>query len=156
MLIPVGFIVGAPIYGRLTDRFLRNKVNVLIQVVAIQAGLWGFLVYGGGFIGKSGMVPILLAFGATAGGFATALWGLVRETTAESVLGLVSGMLNPAPFLGVAAMQTMTGALMDRVGRVAGNYPPEAYADAFTACLLVMLGCLLLCAGLRKRLYRPI
>ncbi len=152
LLIPLGFIVGAPLYGRLTDRFFRNKVQVLLQVLAIQTVLWAVLAFCPGVLGEEGMIPLLLLMGATAGGFATALWGLVRDTTEENVLGRVTGFLNPAPFLGVAVLQVVTGAVLDRVGRIGEAYPAHAYEKAFLVCLVVMGLCLVLCAGFRKRL----
>ena len=63
-------------------------------------------------------------------------------------------MLNPAPFLGVALLQVVTGAILDRVGRVDEMYPPEAYQQAFLVCLLVVVGSLVMTVLLRKRLAR--
>jgi len=38
------------------------------------------------------------------------------------------------------------------MGRVEGMYPPAACRDAFVVCLLIVVGCLVLCVILRKQL----
>ncbi|MBW2343204.1 MAG: hypothetical protein JRF53_04185 [Deltaproteobacteria bacterium] len=54
--------------------------------------------------------------------------------------------------MGVAILQVWTGAILDRVGRVDGVYPPEAYNDVFLIFLLITVSCLILFACLRKHL----
>ncbi|MFO7601862.1 MAG: MFS transporter [Candidatus Desulfacyla sp.] len=152
MLVPVGFMVGAPVFGRLADRLFQDKANMLITTLVMESAIWGVLTFGWQVTGPSAMGVILFFMGALAGGFATALWALVNETTSREILGSVSGFLNTAPFLGVAAMQVMTGYLLDRSGQVNGAYPPEACQSAFLACLIVTMVCLALCAGFKKAL----
>jgi sugar phosphate permease len=155
MLIPVGFVVGAPVFGRLADRIFQNKVNLLIMMLAPETVIWVLLTYGWAMIGVPVMALMLFLLGALTGGFTTGLWALVNDTTAREILGSVSGFLNTAPFLGVAAMQVVSGWLLDRSGRmVEGIFPPEAFQAAFLSCLLVMAGCLALCVGFRKQLAR--
>ena len=150
MLIPVGFILGAPISGWIVDRIFHSKVDALLCFLALMAGIWVILASGCHALSTISMIIILLSMGGIAGGFATNLWALVRETTPTSILGLTSGLLNPFPLLGPAILQGWTGAILDRVGRVDGIYPPAAYKNAFMVCLLFVIGCLILCAVLRK------
>jgi sugar phosphate permease len=152
MLVPIGFMVGAPVFGRLADRLFQDKVNMMIMTLLLEGVIWGFLTFGWHITGRSVMGVMLFFMGALSGGFATALWALVNETTSREILGSVSGLLNTAPFLGVAAMQVITGYLLDRTGQFNGTYPPEAFKAAFLACLLVMVGCLVLCTGFRQTL----
>jgi len=152
MLVPIGFMVGAPVFGRLADRLFQDKVNMLITTLVLEGAIWGFLTFVWRIAGPSAMGVVLFCMGVLAGGFATALWALVNETTPREILGGVSGLLNTAPFLGVAAMQVITGHLLDRAGQVNGTYPPEAFKAAFFACLVVMAGCLAVCTGFRKAL----
>ena len=156
MLIPVGFAVGAPVFGRVADRVFQNKVTMLIMMLAPKTAIWVIFTYGWHITGIPAMGFMLFLLGALTGGFTTGLWALVNETTAREILGSVSGFLNTAPFLGMAAMQVLTGWLLDRAGRgVEGAYPPEAFQAAFLSCLLVMAGCLVLCIGFRKQLSKP-
>jgi MFS family permease len=60
-------------------------------------------------------------------------------------MGSISGWLNPAPFLGIAFLQVLTGAILDRSGRVLEIYPPAAFQNAFWACMLTAGICLALC-----------
>jgi predicted MFS family arabinose efflux permease len=154
LLIPVGFILGAPLFGWLTDRVLHNKVHVLIFVMLIHTLIWAKLTFAGTALGTGGMVFLLLVMGCSAGGFGTTFWALVRETTPEQVMGITSGLINPAAFLGVAIIQVWTGNILDRVGRVSGMYPPAAYAEAFLGCFLIIVVCVLLCTCFSKKVYR--
>ncbi|MBW2562087.1 MAG: hypothetical protein JRE40_14710, partial [Deltaproteobacteria bacterium] len=88
------------------------------------------------------------------GGLFTMLWTHIRESTPSAVLGVTLGLLNPFPMLGIAVFQVWTGAVLDRVGRVNGIYPPEAYQNAFFLCLAVTVGCLVIALLARKKLFR--
>jgi sugar phosphate permease len=154
MLIPIGFIIGAPVFGRLTDRVFTNRVNVLFTILAVQTLIWACLTYGETLLGLGGIIALLLVMGALGGGFATAIWALVRKSTPDRIVGATMGFLNPAPFLGVAVMQYWTGTILDRTGRIEGMYPAEAFRDANHVCLLVVGACLILCGFFRKRLNR--
>jgi len=57
---------------------------------------------------------------------------------------LISGMLNPAPFLGVAAFQVLTGAILNRTTRVGDLYPLSGFRNAFLICLFGIVICLVL------------
>jgi len=112
MLVPLGFIIGAPLFGRLTDRLFHNRIHVLILMLILESAIWTGLTYGWGFLGIRGMIPTLFLMGAFSAAFATAFWALVRETTPKPIMGSISGLLNPAPFMGVAILQVVTGAIL--------------------------------------------
>jgi len=152
MLIPIGFILGAPLSGWLADTILRNKVDTLLWLLALMMGVWAILALGSHIIATMGMIVLLLAMGAIAGGFATNLWALIRETTSNHILGLTSGLLNPFPLLGPAILQGWTGAIINRMDKVNGLYPPAAYKNAFIVCLIFIIICLVLCAVFRNLL----
>ena len=90
--------------------------------------------------------------GAANGGWVPTLWALARETATTEMMGLFSGLLNPAPFLGVALFQILTGAILDRVGRINEIYPPVAFQNAFWVCMLAAAVCLMLSLILKKQL----
>ena len=152
MLIPVGFILGAPLSGWLSDKIFHSKVDMLLCLLILMAGIWAILVGGSHAIATKSMIVLLLAMGGIAGGFATNLWAFVRETTSSNILGLTSGLLNPFPLLGPAILQGWTGAIVNRVSKVNGIYPSAAYKDAFIVFLLFIVICLILCAVFRKLL----
>jgi len=152
MLIPIGFIFGAPLFGWLSDRVFTKKTRVFIGLLALETLAWVGLTFGTALLGKAGLLVLMVLMGAGIGGFISVLWSLMREATPPAIFGYASGLLNPAPFLGVAVFQVWTGAILDRVGRVDGAYPTEAYRDAFLLCLLVTSACLLLSIALRHRM----
>ena len=152
LLIPLGFMFGAPFFGWLQDHIFRNKVNVLMGMMTMLIIIWIILTFETQTHGGWALSMLLFVMGGTAGGFATALWTLVRETTPGPIMGLTSGLLNPFPLMGMAIMQSWTGAILDRVGRVNGIYPTEAYRHVFLVFLITVCCCLVLCTLFRKRL----
>lgn len=151
MLIPVGFVVGAPICGYIADR-VSSKINFLTFLLAVQTGIWVCLTFGISVLETGSMIPILVFLGSMTGGLATVLWALVRETTPEMILGTTTGLINPFGLIGAASLQMLTGALVGRVGMVNGIYPPSAYSDAFIICLSITAICLILSAVFRRYL----
>jgi MFS family permease len=150
MLIPVGVIIGSPILGWLPQRFSCHKGNTLIAILTVYTLTWLGIIFFFRALGIVGLSLMLLVMGIVAGGFISVLWGIVRETTAVEIMGLTSGMLNPAPFFGVAVFQVLTGAILDRAGRVGDLYPLSGFKYAFMACLLVIVICLLLSFYFRR------
>ncbi len=72
------------------------------------------------------------------------LWAHIREIIPARILGSVSGLLNPAPFLGVAVFQVLTGIINDRGRLIDGAYLPDAYKSSFMLCFLVSCACFIL------------
>ncbi|NQT69302.1 MAG: MFS transporter [Desulfobacteraceae bacterium] len=144
MLIPVGVIIGAPFFGWLPDRFSYHKGNTLIAILTVYTLTWVGIIFFFRALGIVGLSLMLLVMGIVAGGFISVLWGIVRETTPVEIMGLTSGILNPAPFFGVAVLQVLTGSILDRAGQVGDFYPLAGFKNAFVACLLVIVICLLL------------
>jgi sugar phosphate permease len=154
MLIPLGFIAGSPLWGWLGSRIFRNKVTLLICLLAIMTTMWTGLIMSRIPWGITGVMIAMFVIGGAGGGLFTIIWTLVRESTPGAVLGLTTGLMNPLPMLGIALFQVWTGAIIDRVGQVNGIYPPEAYRNAFSLCLAVTVGCLVIALLARKKLSR--
>ena len=149
MLIPMGFIVGAPLFGRLSDRIFKSKIQVIILLLAILTLSWAGILFGM----ELGMLPvifILIIMGIATGGFISTFWAHIRETTPARILGSVSGLLNPAPFLGVAVFQVLTGSFLDRGRLIDGTYPSGAYRSSFMLCFLVSCACFILSFFLKE------
>jgi hypothetical protein len=58
--------------------------------------------------------------------------------------------MNPAPFLGVAAFQVITGKILDQAGQADGLYSLTGFRHAFMVCLAANLVCLVMGFLLRK------
>jgi MFS family permease len=144
MLIPVGVIIGAPFFGWLTGRFSLNKGNTLFAILILYTLTWVAIIFFCSQLGTVGLSLVLLVMGIVAGGFISTVWGIVQEITPPEILGLTSGMLNPAPFLGVAVFQVLTGAILNRADRVGDLYQLSGFKKAFFLCLFGIVICLVL------------
>jgi len=149
MLIPIGVMTGAPVIGWLLNRFSLDKRKTLIVILAVYTLAWMAM-----FLETPGVMRLSVSFvvlGFVGGGFISTLWGIVRDTTAPELMGLTSGLLNSAPFVGVAVFQVVTGAILDRAGAVNGLYPAAGFQDAFMACLAGIVLCVALSFTIRKQ-----
>jgi sugar phosphate permease len=142
MLIPIGFIIGSPLIGWLSERLSWPKITTLRVIISIYFISWIGITYCHAWLGAVGLSTMLLGMGFVGGGFISVFWGVIRETTPEKTLGTVSGLLNPAPFLGVAVFQVITGAILNRTERVDDLYPLSGFSDAFSVCIMVIAVCL--------------
>ena len=149
MLIPVGVIAGAPVIGGLFNRFGLYKRKTLIAILLVYTLTW--LVMISGALTPLRLAAVFVVMGFVGGGFISTLWGLVRDTTPPELMGLASGLLNAAPFVGIAFFQVVTGMILDRAGTTAGLYPAAGFQNAFLACLAGIVICLGLSFAIRKR-----
>lgn len=150
MLIPVGVIIGSPVFGWLPYRYSLDKRKTLISILGIYNMTWIGVVFFSNYLGIIGLSLVLLIMGIVAGGFISILWGIVREITPSTMLGLTSGVLNPAPLFGVAVFQVLTGAILDHSDRVGDMYSIAGFKNAFLLCLLCSIVCLGLSILIRK------
>jgi MFS family permease len=104
---------------------------------------WAGIVFGMS-LGVVFVSSILFFMGMAIGGFISLIWAHIRDITPTRTLGTFSGLINPAPFLGVAVFQVLTGLLLDGATLVNGAYLPEAYKSSFVFCFIVSCACLLL------------
>lgn len=88
--------------------------------------------------------------GIATGGFISILWAHIRETIPARILGSVSGLLNPSPFLGVAVFRVLTGSLLDRGRLIGGAYLPEACKSFFMFRFLVICACFIISFFLKE------
>ncbi len=151
MLIPIGVIVGAPLCGWLPDRLGLDKKPVLIALTGVYALSWWAVLAGVERLGIYGFAMLFLVMGTVIGGFISTIWGIIRDTTPPERMGLTSGILNPAPFLGVAAFQLVTGSILDRAGRVDDLYALAGFQRAFSLCLAAIGVCLVLSFFIRSK-----
>jgi MFS family permease len=144
MILPVGFIVGAPLFGWIADRLHTQRRQLFIGLLAVIAVFWLMLSLRAQTLSVKELVVLFFAMGALNGGWLSVLWALVRESTSAETMGFISGVMNPAPFFGIAVFQVLTGAVLDHVGRINDAYPPEAFQMAFWVCALTAAACLVL------------
>lgn len=152
MVLPVGFMIGAPLLGWISDRVGTKKTYMFIGLLGIITLSWLILALWTQILNERRLIILFFIMGATTGGWVPTLWALARETATTEMMGLFSGLLNPAPFLGVALFQILTGAILDSVGRINDIYPPIAFQHAFWVCMLAAAVCFLLSIFFKNQL----
>lgn len=150
MLIPIGFMLGAPLSGALADRFFQDRANLAILLISIIVCMWMLIVFIPTGLGASGMGIVFFVLGGTTGGMASTLWGAVREHAPAAFLGTTTGLLNVFPLFGMAVMQGVTGAILDRSGTVQGSYSSAGFQNAFLVCLGATGLCFFVCLWIRQ------
>jgi sugar phosphate permease len=153
MLLPVGYLLGAPLSGWLADRAFRSKVNVIIFLLSIKAVIWLILVIRIQSLSIGSTIAIFLSLGGITGGLSTILWALVRVYSSERTLGFTMGLLNAFPLLGIAIFQGWTGRILDSSESAVVIYSPEAYKNVLIICLLTTAVCLTICGFLKIYIY---
>ncbi len=140
MAIASGVILGGPLLVYYIGRSFPGKKRQMLSIcIAVQAFNWFCITFLGRSLGYFSLGLIFFLMGTVMAGTLSLFWAIVREVSPGEKLGTVMGFMNPAPFLGVALFQPLTGFLMDRVGKSGGAFPFEAYQSAFALCLGAVL-----------------
>ncbi len=140
MAIASGVILGGPLLVYYIGRSFPGKKRQMLSVcIAVQVFNWFCITFLGRSLSYFSLGLIFFLMGTVMAGTLSLFWAIVREVSPGEKLGTVMGFMNPAPFLGVAIFQPVTGFLMDRVGKSGGAFPFEAYQSAFALCLGAVL-----------------
>jgi MFS family permease len=150
--LPVGWMLGAPFFGRLGDRVFDDRVRLLMFLFGLLTFAWFALACLPRLLGLGGLTLLYAALGFIAGGISTTLWATAQAKTPAALMGLMSGLMNPFPMLGMAVMQGVTGAIVNRAGKVGDVYAPEGYRDAFFILFLIAAVCFIICVLFRSHL----
>ncbi|MBS3731464.1 MAG: MFS transporter [Desulfobacterales bacterium] len=133
MLIPLGFIIGAPVIGFLADRLPYGRKPVVVSAMGAGLACWSVFLFTGGHPPALVVAPLFLTIGLCGGGALSLYFAITKELFPAWLTGTAIGLMNPAAFLGTALFQPFTGWLMDLVGRVGPHYPVQAYFHVFIA-----------------------
>jgi sugar phosphate permease len=150
--LPIGWMLGAPFFGRLGDRVFRDRVHLLTILFTLLTCAWFSLTFLPRLLGLGGVTALYAIVGLLAGGIGATLWATAQAKTPPAVMGIMSGLMNPFPLLGMALMQGVSGAIVNRAGKVGDVYSPEGYRNAFFVFLLIAAACFVLCVLFRKHL----
>lgn len=131
MVIPLGFMLGAPAFGFLTDRWEIGRKKILLYALGLALGCWTIILLAGGAPPFFLLLPLFLILGACGGGSTAIHMTIMKELFPAWLTGTATGLLNTAAFLSAAVIQPLTGVLMDVVGQKGSAYPLEAYNLVF-------------------------
>ena len=141
-MFAVGVALGSPLAGWLSDRWLRRRRPPLAIFAGAYAVCWVPLVLTGDHRLPAAWLPgLLFVMGIAAGGFAL-VFSCVREVNDPARVGLAVGFCNMPMFGTFAALQSVSGVLLDTRWRglaVDGVrvYPDDAYRALFMLCLVI-------------------
>jgi sugar phosphate permease len=140
-LLPIGLIVGSPLVGWLSDRWLQRRRLPFIVFTALYTACWVPLALPGARLGPEVLGTLFFLMGLTSSGLIL-VWACVREVNNPARVGIAMGFCNVPIFLAFALLQWLLGVVLDARWQglaVAGArlYPPTAYATAFALCLAI-------------------
>jgi predicted MFS family arabinose efflux permease len=133
----LGLVVGAPLMGRLSDRWLGRRRMPFVASGLLYAVLWAALVA----LSRPGapawaLTAIFFGLGVASCGAFVLLWSCVREVNHPGRVGVALGFANTPIFAIFALVQWLSGAMLDArwAGAMAAGrrvYPAAAYRETF-------------------------
>jgi len=138
MMLPLGFIIGAPTFGFLADKAPHGRKVVLLVSLGLGLACWSFFLLSGGRPNSVLIGPLFLIMGSCGGGSLSLYMTITKELFPPWLTGTAVGLMNPSAFLSAALFQPFSGLLMDAVGRSGSVYPLEAYYNVFIAIFVSM------------------
>lgn len=137
MLVGVGTIVGAILFGRVSDLIGLKKAMLILGGLGFTI-TWLPLVLSTSTLNVTSicLISFFIGFFSSTGPVA---YAIVKELFPLRMTGLSMSILNVFPFFGAAVFQTIMGYLMDSVGKIDSVYPAEAYQLSFEFCLLASI-----------------
>ncbi|HMK64568.1 MAG TPA: MFS transporter [Thermodesulfobacteriota bacterium] len=138
MVLPLGFIAGAPLIGFLADHLAITRKWVLVFSLMASLSCWLVFFLTGGKPHPYFLMPLFFVMGLFGGGALSLYMTMIKEIFPIELTGTAIGLMNPAAFLATALFQPFSGYLMDAVGRIGSAYPLEAYQRVFTSFFISM------------------
>ena len=138
MMTAVGLLIGAPLSGWVSDRWLGLRRPPVLAATALYSGIWALFVLPAAPVPAAWLGPLCFLLGFASGGVSL-VFPCIREVNDPRHVGVALGSQNLPIFLGVALMQWLTGMMLDAnwTGALAAGgrvYPLQAYRAAFGLC----------------------
>ncbi|WP_416897601.1 MAG: MFS transporter [Minwuia sp.] len=159
-LMTIGFAIGGPLGGFLSDRFRRRKLPLMIAA-GTSLLLWAVMLYGPPMPLFTYQIMIFLV--GLFGGSMILTLALARELSPPSIGGAVTGFVNGAFVGGGALMQPLVGIVLDLAwdGTVTADgavpYYSPAHFDTALSVLPILVGIGFLISFVMRESYcRPV
>lgn len=148
MMVAIGYVIGAPILGNISDRVLRRRRGLLLGAIALYVLTWVPIVLLPGRVSEVLLYVILFLMGFS-GSSANLAFALVKDESAEGMSGGAAGIANLAAIAGGAVVPSLVGQAMACVGLNVSE-PTVLYAYALLPCLIASLISLGMIAFIRE------
>ena len=135
MLIPVGYLIGSPIFGLLSDRVWKERRTVAAAAMSFYTLCVLPLV---GFIPSFSIHMVAATFFllGLSGSFAPIMYANIKELLPSSVSGTAMSAVNFFTMMGAGFFQHVMGIIIGRLSLQEGQLPPEAFSFAFGLCVI--------------------
>jgi len=135
MLFSVGFFLGGPILGFLSDRVFRNRKSVMLLAMCFYTIFFSPLT---GFFPTPSLIMIAGIFFFI--GFLTScgnvMYANIKELLPSSISGTAMSAVNFFTMAGAGVFQHVMGVSIDKFSLPQGQLPPEAFSFAFSLCFV--------------------
>ncbi len=147
--IPIGFIVGGLLLGRVCTAFKGDVRKVMISGSTLLALVMAFIVICGGKP-PAGMLPVVFFVMGLAGVIHILAFTKCKEVNPPELSGVASGVVNMGEFIGSSIFGQVFGYVLDRKwdGTVvdgARAYNVSGYGSMFIISAVVALGSIFCC-----------
>lgn len=137
MLVGVGTIVGAILFGKISDLIGLKKMILIFGGIGFTIAWLPLVLFTSTLdISLICIISFLVGFFSSTGPVA---YAIVKELFPLRMTGLSMSVVNVFPFFGAAIFQTVMGYLMDSVGKIDSIYPSDAYRLSFEFCLIASI-----------------
>jgi MFS family permease len=151
MLLPLGFALGGPILGFLTDRFMLDHKNVLICALGVGLCGWLALIFFRTRTDTYFVIPLFFAFGMIGGGSLPICFTIIRDLFPPALMGTASGVMNMAAFFGTALYLPISGFILKQSPMLQpGSYSAGAYRNLLIFYVISYLIAILVTALLAR------
>ena len=135
MLFSVGFLLGGPILGFLSDRVFRNRKFAVLIAMSFYTLFFSPLT---SFFSTPSLIMIggiffFIGFLASCG---NVMYANIKELLPGSISGTAMSAVNFFTMAGAGVFQHVMGVSIDKFSLPQGQLPPEAFSFAFGLCFV--------------------
>lgn len=138
MFWAIGFAVGAPIFGWLTDKFLGSPKKALLLGAFGYMICWLPFLFFAKSISVGALYPLIFILGVFCSSYVAGVTHITTDLP-KSIGSTAAGMINIWCFVGGAVYQQIIGKMLDGYTKVDGHFPLEAYQFAFLVMMATVL-----------------
>lgn len=134
MAISIGYALGGPFFGLLSDRIFHSRKLILGPGVTLFALAWLPLVLWPDKLSVLELYLISAALGISGGGTGVLIFSMAKESVDRELSGMAIAAVNTLSFAAVVVFQPLTGWLIARTEQLAAGDPVLPFRLAILVC----------------------